>query len=152
MSHFEGRQIGLVKDQATVINGVEVENMDAETLQKVLEQEQPDRPKHWTLPAGRIDKGEQPLEAAKRETLEETGLDIKDFKLISVIENFYTNGDQKMQEISFVYLTPKVDAVAPEFGLVEVTKEDMKNIDIKPAILKQLITDERTGEITHWII
>ena len=36
-----GRQIGLVKDQATVINGVEVENMDAETLQKVLEQEQP---------------------------------------------------------------------------------------------------------------
>lgn len=36
-----GRQIGLVKDQATVINGVEVENMGAETLQKVLEQEQP---------------------------------------------------------------------------------------------------------------
>jgi ADP-ribose pyrophosphatase len=36
----------------------------------------------WELPAGRIDKGEQPLPAAKRELLEETGYSAKKWKKI----------------------------------------------------------------------
>jgi ADP-ribose pyrophosphatase len=36
----------------------------------------------WELPAGRIDKGEEPLPAAKRELLEETGYKAKNWKKI----------------------------------------------------------------------
>lgn len=36
----------------------------------------------WELPAGRIDKGEQPLAAAKRELLEETGYRARSWKRI----------------------------------------------------------------------
>ena len=54
----------------------------------VLQQEQPDRPLHWTLPAGRIDDGEDPITAAKREMQEETGYEFTDWKLVH-IEQFH---------------------------------------------------------------
>lgn len=38
----------------------------------------------WTLPSGFIDAGEDPQLAAQRECLEETGLQIKDLKLVDV--------------------------------------------------------------------
>ena len=35
--------------------------------------------KNWDFPKGRIEEGEEPIDAAKRETLEETGLSDLDF-------------------------------------------------------------------------
>jgi len=40
---------------------------------------------HWTLPSGFVDAGEDPKHAAKRECLEETGLEIKDIHLLDVV-------------------------------------------------------------------
>jgi ADP-ribose pyrophosphatase YjhB (NUDIX family) len=39
----------------------------------------------WTLPSGFIDSGEDPKSAAERECVEETGLKIKDIRLLDVI-------------------------------------------------------------------
>lgn len=40
---------------------------------------------HWTLPSGFVDAGEDPKVAAERECLEETGLNIREIKLLDVI-------------------------------------------------------------------
>ncbi len=66
----------------------------------VLKQLQP----HWKnvrfgLPMGRTDEGETPLEAAKRELLEETGLRFRDWKLINV-----TQGVEKIEWFIYLYL------------------------------------------------
>jgi ADP-ribose pyrophosphatase len=45
-------------------------------------QEQPGRKEFVGIPAGRVDKGEDPISAAERELLEETGYKAKEFKLL----------------------------------------------------------------------
>jgi 8-oxo-dGTP diphosphatase len=40
---------------------------------------------HWTMPSGFVDAGEDPLEAARRECLEETGFNIGNIKLLDVL-------------------------------------------------------------------
>ncbi len=47
----------------------------------ILEQEQPNRPHHITLPGGHIEKGETPIEAASKELREETGYVADSFDL-----------------------------------------------------------------------
>lgn len=48
----------------------------------IQEQEQPGKPPFTSLPGGRCDKGENPLSAAKRELLEETGYTSSDWELL----------------------------------------------------------------------
>jgi 8-oxo-dGTP diphosphatase len=40
---------------------------------------------HWTMPSGFVDAGEDPVEAVKRECLEETGLTIEEVILLDVL-------------------------------------------------------------------
>lgn len=48
----------------------------------ILEQEQPNKPLYPGLPGGRMEPLEEPLEAAKRELLEETGYASEDFTFV----------------------------------------------------------------------
>ncbi len=52
----------------------------------VLDQEQPGRDSFVCIPGGRIDAGEDPLTAAKRELLEETGYASDDVELYDSVE------------------------------------------------------------------
>jgi ADP-ribose pyrophosphatase len=47
----------------------------------ICEQEQPDRDPYLSMISGRVDPGEEPLEAAKRELLEETGYEASEITL-----------------------------------------------------------------------
>lgn len=42
-------------------------------------------PDFWSIPKGKLDKGETPLQAAIRETFEETNIDLKDYKAIKAL-------------------------------------------------------------------
>src|SRR3989338_5835820 len=47
---------------------------------------QPDKPNFYTLFGGRMEEGEEPLVAAKRELLEESGLEAKEWELFKVYD------------------------------------------------------------------
>lgn len=47
----------------------------------ICDQEQPDRDTYLSMISGRVDQGEEPLEAAKRELLEETGFEASEITL-----------------------------------------------------------------------
>ena len=50
-------------------------------------EEQPTKPLGFTFLGGRAEEGEEPLTTAKRELLEETGLESSDWELLKVYEN-----------------------------------------------------------------
>lgn len=50
----------------------------------VLEESQPNSGLRLSFPGGRVDKGEEPLQAAKREVKEETGYGFESWRLVSV--------------------------------------------------------------------
>jgi len=56
--------------------------------------------KRWTFPGGKIDKGESPIDAAKREVNEETGINV--FSIIQ-IGKFESRAEHKRDNI-FVFL------------------------------------------------
>jgi 8-oxo-dGTP pyrophosphatase MutT (NUDIX family) len=54
----------------------------------ITHQEQPDKPKYFSLLGGRGEKEEQPLATAKRELKEESGLESDDWELYAIYDNF----------------------------------------------------------------
>jgi 8-oxo-dGTP pyrophosphatase MutT (NUDIX family) len=54
----------------------------------------------WTFPAGAVDPGERPADAARRETLEEAGIVVEPFRIAGVFgggpefSGSYSNGDR----------------------------------------------------------
>ena len=102
---------------------------------------------------GRIKLGENSLDAAKREVLEETGLEIDNLEFVSILENFWTEADgHKVQEICFVYKASDIKTIDSKFSLKEFTKEEMKNMDIRPEIIKKMIIDDELNSVSHFIV
>jgi 8-oxo-dGTP diphosphatase len=60
---------------------------------------------HWTLPAGYLEVDEEPWEAARRETREETGLEIEQVELMGVLTN---RDDHRRNGVVIAYLARPV--------------------------------------------
>jgi 8-oxo-dGTP pyrophosphatase MutT (NUDIX family) len=88
---------------------------------------------------GKIKINESSLEAVKREIVEELGVSIENFTLRSVLENFYTNNEETIHEICFIYETEElfIGLVSEEFIVVSLDQID--NFDIRPKLISDLI-------------
>jgi ADP-ribose pyrophosphatase YjhB (NUDIX family) len=60
---------------------------------------------HWTLPAGYLEIEEEPWEAARRETREETGIEIEHVELLDVLVN---HDDHRRRGVVVAYLARPV--------------------------------------------
>ena len=100
---------------------------------------------------GKIKLGESSYEAVTREIMEEVGIKVEKLKLRSVLENFFTNNNEKVQEICFLYETDEefVNAIPEEF--VEISIDDIDKYDIRPKKLVDIIKDEKES-FKHIII
>lgn len=106
---------------------------------------------YYFVLGGRVKIGESSLEAAKREVLEEVFVEVHDLKLVSLIENFFTKGESSFHEICFVYSSDSIMKLEPPENIVACKKEDLQEKDIRPAIVKKIITEEQNG-ISNFII
>lgn len=102
----------------------------------------------WELPAGRIDPGEKPLPAAKRELLEETGYTASHWRRIF---NFYASPGFVAETMS-VYL-----ATGLRVGLAQPEDDEMIQLRVVPLptalrmVLKGTIRDAKTIASVLWL-
>jgi 8-oxo-dGTP diphosphatase len=61
----------------------------------------------WNAPGGKIKDGEDPVIAAKREVLEETGLTVEDLEKMGFLEFLFGAGKQKPDWTAEVFITTK---------------------------------------------
>lgn len=98
-------------------------------------------PLTWCIPGGRIDPGENPLEAALRETEEESSLDMSNFTFSEIIEQPLLDGNPG-KFTTFVYFVPdeydvddfnvKIDFESLDWGWFTI--EEMKYINLHPGM------------------
>lgn len=119
---------------------------------------------YYFLIGGRAKLGESSIASAMREVSEEAGLNLegKDFKLISIIENFWesdrekVNGQNwKVHEINYLFTVPLQDQIFEAIDsaeVVEIPKEELKDLDIRPEIIKKIILEDKLNEFNHFVV
>ncbi len=71
-------------------------------VQECLDEERP--VPYYRPVGGGIEYGEHSLDAARREVQEELSTDVSELRLLTIIENIYTNGSgQVAHQIAFIY-------------------------------------------------
>jgi ADP-ribose pyrophosphatase len=94
----------------------------------------------WEIPMGGCPLNEEPLEGAKRELLEETGLVAQNWLLLGKIHTSNSVTD----EIGFIYLAQNLKQFKAE-------PEETENLAIKRIPLKEAVAMAVSGEITDSI-
>ena len=104
----------------------------------------------WSIPGGKIELGEKLFEAAKREVLEETGIDVEIHKAVNTYDSIVRDAEGRIKFHYFlVYCTgsyisgePRTSAESSEVVWTELGKVD--GLDMNP-VLKKIIRDAVDG-------
>jgi ADP-ribose pyrophosphatase len=126
----------------------------------LIEEEQPHRPKHISLIAGKVDPGESPKEAAERELMEETG-----YKAETMEPWFEYEPDLNVDWTVFVYIARNIEKVAKQnleggekitpklFTFEEfiqfATSRKFKATQIRVKVLEALLDPEKMSELKN---
>ncbi len=100
-------------------------------------EEQPGKSLGYSLLGGRQEEGEDPLVTAKRELLEEAGLESSDWELYKEYES-----DGKIQWTSYFFIARNCQKVA------EPNLDPGERIEVKPVTFEEFI--ERATDDTFW--
>lgn len=103
---------------------------------------------------GKCMLNESSEEAVRREIKEEIGMEVKNSKLLSIIENFYHEDENKTHEICFVYQIEEEFVGKLPSGFVEVSLEDINKFEIKPNTIKDMLKNIKDNKETfkHFVI
>lgn len=96
-------------------------------------------PKHWDLPGGGIDFGEEPLDAIVRETKEETGIDITAGKILYVCGILCDDTWSIDIYIEGIYKSGEIILSEEHSSFIWVTKEELQIIKPKSAHLQNVL-------------
>lgn len=107
----------------------------------------------WFTVGGRIEFGEDSATALKRELKEELNVDVDDFHLAALVENFFKIEDQTCHEVAPYYRVklpdnfrpPTHDADGDEIILKWHKLKDLDKVDILPAFIKSFGPKLLTG-------
>lgn len=108
------------KRQITVVIGLIKDRVGRILLQKRSDPLIPDAHERWEFPGGRIDYGENPENALKRECLEEIGCEIRIKRLLPAVQSkVWTRSDNREQHVIILCYE------------AEITKGEAKPMDLK---------------------
>lgn len=122
---------------------------------------------YYMIPGGHVELGENSKEAIIREIKEEVGvdIDIESLKLFCYQENFYTKNNIREHWIENYYIVKIKEKLEINNWSIEendkgvlktlhfkwVTLEELKEIDLRPVTIKNLLIDEKTNSFNHII-
>lgn len=103
----------------------------------------------WNLPAGRLDEGETPVECARREAREETGLRVTPTRLVGIYREWSPAVDGEVLVFGFQADaeggpadTPAADSVV---DVAWVDPDDLEPTTLRAAYVERAIADARAG-------
>lgn len=78
----------------------------------------------WGVPGGGVEFGERAIDAARREALEEVGVDPGQLRLLSVFENLFEYAGEVGHEVCFAYEADATDLSIAEKQVFEGQESD----------------------------
>ena len=97
-------------------------------------------PGKWAFPGGKVEKGQTILETLKREVLEETGLEIEDYKYYLKDYTFARPDGHNVVGICFIVKSNSENVkISKDFeDFAWITPEDLKNFDYIPGMEEEV--------------
>lgn len=130
---------GIVGDTPVLLTGVGVGILNEQgeiLLQKKLDG-------RWGIPGGFMELGESTEQAGRREVLEETGLEIGEMQLVTVVSGAHTHtvlkNGHEYYSVTIVYVTNDIRGGELQADGVETTEVEFYNLKDLPENLNPLI-------------